>query len=163
MPRLHRRHQTGFTLVEVMIAIMIMAIISLISWQGLDSASRADEQLRQRSSHLSRQIRALQQLQQDIALRATVELPRTVISQSEAGGSGPAETTATPPAAQVANSPSNPCCHRPCKCVVANNCLFIWKFFELRRRSLGNGSECNGGSVMEPYTGLPGRHPASGP
>ena len=33
------RRQTGFTLIEVIIAIMIMAIISLISWRAIDSVA----------------------------------------------------------------------------------------------------------------------------
>ena len=30
------KSQAGFTLLEVMIAIMLMAIVSMISWRGLD-------------------------------------------------------------------------------------------------------------------------------
>jgi prepilin-type N-terminal cleavage/methylation domain-containing protein len=33
--------QEGFTLIEVMVAIMLMAIVSLIAWRGLDSVSCA--------------------------------------------------------------------------------------------------------------------------
>lgn len=32
-----RRRQAGFTLIEVMVAIMLMAIVSLMAWRGLDS------------------------------------------------------------------------------------------------------------------------------
>ncbi|WP_313048307.1 PulJ/GspJ family protein, partial [Pseudomonas soli] len=66
--------QRGFTLIEVMIAILLMAVVSLIAWRGLDSVSRADQHLRQASDEHQAVMRVLQQLERDLALRATVEL-----------------------------------------------------------------------------------------
>ncbi|MBF2984526.1 prepilin-type N-terminal cleavage/methylation domain-containing protein, partial [Pseudomonas aeruginosa] len=40
-----RRRQAGFTLIEVMVAIMLMAIVSLMAWRGLDSIARASAHL----------------------------------------------------------------------------------------------------------------------
>ena len=39
--------QQGFTLIEVIIAIMIMAIISLISWRAIDSVALTSRKLDQ--------------------------------------------------------------------------------------------------------------------
>jgi general secretion pathway protein J len=65
----------GFTLIEVMIAIVIMAVLSLIAWRGLDSMSRANVQLQERSEETAQLMRTLQQLQRDLAWRTTIELP----------------------------------------------------------------------------------------
>ena len=65
----------GFTLIEVMIAIVIMAVLSLIAWRGLDSMSRANVQLQERSEDTAQLMRTLQQLQRDLAWRTTIELP----------------------------------------------------------------------------------------
>jgi len=66
--------QTGFTLIEVMIAILLMAVVSLIAWRGLDSVSRADRHVRDASEDQQAILRVFQQLERDLALRATVEL-----------------------------------------------------------------------------------------
>ncbi|MDH0647656.1 prepilin-type N-terminal cleavage/methylation domain-containing protein [Pseudomonas sp. GD03858] len=66
--------QRGFTLIEVMIAILLMAVVSLIAWRGLDSVSRADRHVRQASEAHQAVLRVFQQLERDLALRATVEL-----------------------------------------------------------------------------------------
>ena len=70
-----RQAQAGFTLVEVMIAITIMAVLSVMAWRGLDSVSRANAMLAQRTEDMARLLRALDQLERDLALRAITELP----------------------------------------------------------------------------------------
>ncbi|THF60446.1 PulJ/GspJ family protein [Pseudothauera rhizosphaerae] len=70
-----RRAEPGFSLIEVMIAIMIMALLSLIAWRGLDSMSRADTRLQMRTEESVRLMRALQQIERDLSWRTTVELP----------------------------------------------------------------------------------------
>tara|TARA_R110002051_G_scaffold144694_1_gene217514 strand:- start:45943 stop:46626 length:684 start_codon:yes stop_codon:yes gene_type:complete len=87
---LHSR-QSGFTLIEVMIAIMIMAVISLIAWRGLDIMTRANTQLQVRSEENARLMRTLQQLEHDLAWRTTIELPSSVMDMPEQG------TEPTPP------------------------------------------------------------------
>ncbi|QTF08713.1 prepilin-type N-terminal cleavage/methylation domain-containing protein [Brenneria izadpanahii] len=71
----HARGQSGFTLIEVMIALVIMATLSIMTWRGLDSMNRADAQLRVRTAETARLMRVLQQIDRDLAWRATVELP----------------------------------------------------------------------------------------
>ncbi|MEH6501563.1 MAG: prepilin-type N-terminal cleavage/methylation domain-containing protein [Pseudoalteromonas distincta] len=80
-----RSRQSGFTLIEVMIAIMIMAVISLIAWRGLDSMTRANTQLKVRSEENARLMRTLQQLEQDLAWRTTIELPSHAMDMPEQG------------------------------------------------------------------------------
>ncbi|HEX7866124.1 MAG TPA: prepilin-type N-terminal cleavage/methylation domain-containing protein [Variovorax sp.] len=69
------RGQAGFTLIEVMIAITIMAVLSLMAWRGLDSVSRANSALERRTEEVARLLRALDQLERDLSQRATTELP----------------------------------------------------------------------------------------
>jgi general secretion pathway protein J len=68
------REQQGFTLIEVMVAIMLMAVVSLIAWRGLDSVTRADAHLQASTEQTQGLLRALNQLQLDVSLRAGVEL-----------------------------------------------------------------------------------------
>lgn len=69
--------QNGLTLIEVMIAIVIMATINLMAWRGIDIISRANTALELRGEERARLTRALQQLERDIAWHTTVELPPT--------------------------------------------------------------------------------------
>ena len=66
--------QQGFTLIEVMVAIMLMALVSVIAWRGLDSVTRADQHLQASTEQTEGLLRALNQMQRDISLRASVEL-----------------------------------------------------------------------------------------
>jgi general secretion pathway protein J len=66
-------------LIEVMIAIVIMAVLSLIAWRGLDSMSRANTQLQARTEETARLMRALQQIELDLTWRTTTELPSAAI------------------------------------------------------------------------------------
>lgn len=71
------KQQRGFTLIEVMIAITLMAVLSVMAWRGLDSVTRANAMLEQRTDNIARLMRALDQLERDMSLRATTELPPT--------------------------------------------------------------------------------------
>lgn len=46
------KRQSGFTLVELLVALMVMALLALMSWRGLDGMARATEQTRQRADAL---------------------------------------------------------------------------------------------------------------
>ena len=86
--------QQGFTLIEVMVAILLMAVVSLIAWRGLDSVTRADSHLQASSEQGDGLLRVLNQLQRDVDMRAGVELsePRKVGAEDEAPTAPPAVT-----------------------------------------------------------------------
>ncbi|WP_367847390.1 type II secretion system protein J [Rhodoferax sp. WC2427] len=42
-------HQRGFTLVELLVALMVMALLAVLSWRGLDGMTRAQSQTQQRA------------------------------------------------------------------------------------------------------------------
>jgi general secretion pathway protein J len=76
-PQRQLKRQAGFTLIEVMIAIALMAVLSVMAWRGLDSVTRANSRLEERTEDIARLMRALDQLERDVALRTTTELPPT--------------------------------------------------------------------------------------
>jgi general secretion pathway protein J len=80
--------QEGFTLIEVMVAILLMAIVSLIAWRGLDSVSRADTHLQASTEHTEALLRTLHQLERDIALRASIELREPLLNDNDDERSG---------------------------------------------------------------------------
>lgn len=51
-PRADRAHAHGFTLVELLVALMVMALLSLMSWRGLDAMGRAQSQTQARADDL---------------------------------------------------------------------------------------------------------------
>ncbi|MFI8227080.1 type II secretion system protein J [Pseudomonas sp. NPDC085632] len=80
--------QEGFTLIEVMVAILLMAIVSLIAWRGLDSVTRADTHLQASTEHTEALLRTLHQLERDIALRASIELREPLLNDNDDERSG---------------------------------------------------------------------------
>ncbi|UVH57840.1 prepilin-type N-terminal cleavage/methylation domain-containing protein [Variovorax paradoxus] len=96
------RRQAGFTLVEVMIAITIMAVLSLIAWRGLDSVSRANGALEHRTEDIARLLRALDQMDRDLALRVTTEFPLRAGDAAGPGGNGATREAGGRPVAAVA-------------------------------------------------------------
>jgi general secretion pathway protein J len=81
----------GFSLIEVMVAMAIMAMLSLIAWRGLDSMTRSHTQLRMRTEETDQLMRVLQQIERDVAWRTTTELPDVA-----SGGAPPAARGASP-------------------------------------------------------------------
>lgn len=86
--------QHGFTLIEVMVAILLMAVVSLIAWRGLDSVTRADSHLQASSEQSDSLLRALNQLQRHVEMRAGIELtePKKVGVDDEPPSAPPALT-----------------------------------------------------------------------
>ncbi|WP_207850156.1 MULTISPECIES: prepilin-type N-terminal cleavage/methylation domain-containing protein [unclassified Pseudomonas] len=86
--------QRGFTLIEVMVAILLMAVVSLIAWRGLDSVTRADSHLQASSEQSDRLLRTVNQLQRDVEMRAGIELtePKKVGVDDEPLSAPPAIT-----------------------------------------------------------------------
>ena len=60
------RSQAGFTLVEVLVALMLMAILSGMAWQGLDGISRARIATQARVDQTLRMNTVLAQWEQDL-------------------------------------------------------------------------------------------------
>ena len=79
------KSEQGFTLIEVMVAIMLMALVSVIAWRGLDSVTRADQHLQASTEQTEGLLRALNQMQRDINLRASVELNSRDDASKETG------------------------------------------------------------------------------
>lgn len=65
----------GFTLIELMVAISIMALMALMSWRGLEHMGRAQNQLQQRADEVLALQAGLNQWGTD--LDALVQLPNT--------------------------------------------------------------------------------------
>ena len=58
--------QQGFTLIEVLIAIALMAVVSLLSWQGLEHVSSARDWLGAQSQDQAVVLRTLGQVERDL-------------------------------------------------------------------------------------------------
>ena len=69
------RHR-GFTLIEVLVAVVIMAIMSLMAWQGVDGIARARETNQVRLEQILRIETVVAQWEQDLtALQETSAVP----------------------------------------------------------------------------------------
>lgn len=64
------RTQAGFTLIEVMVAISLMAIVAIMSWRGLESVSKAGERIDASAADTESVLRSVGQLARDVMLRA---------------------------------------------------------------------------------------------
>ena len=76
------RQQDGFTLVELLVALMVMALLAVMGWRGLDGMVRATAQTQQRSDALMALQTGLSQWGAD--LDAMVQPPRTGPAQAGA-------------------------------------------------------------------------------
>lgn len=77
--------QQGFTLIEVLVALTLMALVSLISWRGLDAVQQTGERLDERSEQTLALVRALGQIERDVLLHAGAD----VLPEPAAAGSAP--------------------------------------------------------------------------
>lgn len=66
--------QRGFTLIEVLVALTLMALVSLISWQGLEAVQRSGERLDERSEETLALVRVLGQIERDLLMHAGEEV-----------------------------------------------------------------------------------------
>jgi len=62
-----RRRRNGFTLVEVLVALVVMAIMSLMAWQGVDGIVRSRESNQVRLERTLRLETVIAQWEQDLA------------------------------------------------------------------------------------------------
>jgi general secretion pathway protein J len=74
MQRLSTR-QRGFTLVELLVALMVMALLAVLSWRGLDGMNRAQTRTQQRADEVLTLQAGLGQWSAD--LDALLQLPNT--------------------------------------------------------------------------------------
>jgi general secretion pathway protein J len=65
-----RGRDAGFTLIEVMVAISLMAIVAILSWRGLESVSQAGERIDASAADTEEVLRSVGQLSRDVTQRA---------------------------------------------------------------------------------------------
>lgn len=66
MPALARRSAAGFTLVEVLVALLIMAVIATVGWQGVAAMTSARDATRRIDERTLRLAAIVQQLEADV-------------------------------------------------------------------------------------------------
>jgi len=66
--------QGGFTLLEVLIALTLMAVLSILSWRALDSTARSSEHLEASADDTMALLRALGQVETDISHHAGADV-----------------------------------------------------------------------------------------
>ncbi|MFT0544867.1 type II secretion system protein J [Allopusillimonas ginsengisoli] len=94
-----RRLQQGFTLIEVLVALVLLALVSLISWRGLDAVHNVGERLDARAEDSLSLVRTLAQIERDILLHAGPNvLPGlAAVASDTRPGARPATHQAMPP------------------------------------------------------------------
>ncbi|GAB3084906.1 type II secretion system protein J [Bordetella muralis] len=92
---LPRTAQQGFTLIEVLIAIALMALVSLLSWKGLEQVSNARDWLGEESADQATVLRTLGQIERDLN-RAYAGAPAGTTSSTSGSSDGTDTGTATP-------------------------------------------------------------------
>lgn len=65
-PRQRLRRASGFTLLEVLVALALLAVLATLSWRGLDAVLRSREVLVEASEDLDALSLALSQLEEDV-------------------------------------------------------------------------------------------------
>ena len=70
-----RARNSGFTLIEVLVAISVMAVMAVLSWRGLDGMTQAQAQLHTRADQVLTLQAGLNQWSTD--LDAVIQLPQT--------------------------------------------------------------------------------------
>jgi general secretion pathway protein J len=91
-----RRFAAGFTLVEVLVALMVMAIMAVMAWQGVDGIVRARDANQARLERSLRLNTVIAQWEQDLAAVQDTTVVPSALSARPAG----------------CNSSSGPCCPR---------------------------------------------------
>lgn len=93
-------HQQGFTLLEVLIALTLMALLSIISWRALDLVERSSGRLNARVDDTLALVRVLGQIESDVSRYAGIDvLPQLTAAPALAMGTlrAPATGATLPP------------------------------------------------------------------
>jgi general secretion pathway protein J len=92
-----KARQSGFTLIEVLVAITLMALVSIIAWRGLENVSSQQRRLTEDADENDTVIRMLGQFERDVALRAPDALLASGVNGLNAatGGDGTATGAGT--------------------------------------------------------------------
>lgn len=89
MHRVRARRHNGFTLLELLVAITVLALVSLIAWRGLDSLVHTRERLQPEADEVRELLVAFGQIERDLAQvvnTAFVPLPTSPVTFR--GGAG---------------------------------------------------------------------------
>ncbi len=82
--------QQGLSLIEVLVALVIMAVLSLMTWGALDSLQRTQDDLESRSRRNQSLLAVLEQFERDVQWRASTEFSEQgwlfPAAATEAGG-----------------------------------------------------------------------------
>ncbi len=68
------RRAQGFTLIEVLVALTLMALVSLISWRALDVVQRTQERLDESGQQVISIVRVLGQIEDDVQRHASEQV-----------------------------------------------------------------------------------------
>lgn len=86
-----RSTQQGFTLIEVLVALTLMALVSLIAWRGLDAVQHTGERLDEHAEQTLSLLRVLGQIERDIMLHAGPDIltgPVATITENDQATTG---------------------------------------------------------------------------
>ncbi|MDX3908154.1 MAG: prepilin-type N-terminal cleavage/methylation domain-containing protein [Pigmentiphaga sp.] len=92
-----KRVQGGFTLIEVMVAIALMAVVAIISWRGLENVSAMQHRLAGDADEIESIIRMLGQIERDLAMRA----PDTLLDGGAESGTPPKPAATLPQSLRI--------------------------------------------------------------
>ena len=79
-------HAKGFTLIEVMVALVVMAIMAVLTWQGIDGMAKASAQHRSRSDDVAAIQTGLLQWRADLDQMIDASQAAPALLQGNAGG-----------------------------------------------------------------------------
>lgn len=66
--------QQGFTLIEVLVALALMAVLSIVSWQALDMVERSSDRLNASADDTLALVRVLGQIESDLSHHANSDI-----------------------------------------------------------------------------------------
>ncbi len=100
-----RQTAKGFTLIETLVALTLMALVSLISWRALDVVQRTQERLDENGQRVMDIVRVLGQIEHDVQHHATEQVLPTMPAVVQEGQAPQAVQKWLPPG--IAWSPSD--------------------------------------------------------